>query len=64
MALAYFSNSFSRFASKLSSQPTSTRTLMPPSSSNSESDAAEVDLAPRSDVKLNMRLASAWQYAQ
>lgn len=56
-ARPYLSSSLSFSALKPSSQPTSTRILMPPSSSSRDWDAAEVDCAPRRGVKLNMAAA-------
>jgi hypothetical protein len=50
----YLSSSFRYSSLKLSSQPTSIRILVPPSSSSKDCDAEELDWAPRSDVKLNM----------
>jgi hypothetical protein len=53
-ANAHFSSSSSIEGSKLSSQPISTRILMPPSSSSNDCDAGEADCAPRSDVNSNI----------
>jgi hypothetical protein len=58
----YFSISFSFATSKLSSQPTSMRILMPPSNSSSDCDAAEADCAPSKGVKLNMATMFNWRY--
>lgn len=51
---SHLSSSLSFSTSKVSSQPTSTRILMPPSSSRSDCDAGDVDCAPSRDVKLNI----------
>jgi hypothetical protein len=53
-ATTYFSISFSFSTSKVSSQPTSTSTLMPPSNSSNDCDAGDADCAPKSGVKVNM----------
>lgn len=51
----HFSNSAKSRVSKVSSQPTSTRILMPPSSSSIDCEAFDGDdCAPRRGVKLNM----------
>ena len=50
----YFSSSLSFWGSKVSSQPTSTSTLMPPSSSRMDWTAVDSDRAPCRDVKVNM----------
>lgn len=52
---AYFSNSWRSRGSKVSSQPTSTRILIPPSNSKMDCDALdEDDWAPSSGVKVNI----------
>lgn len=52
---SYFSNSLSAEVSKLSSQPTSIRTLTPPSSSKIDCEALEWEYcAPSSGVKVNI----------
>jgi hypothetical protein len=51
---SHFSRLAKALASKLSSQPTSTKTLMPPSNSSNEDDAGDSDCAPSSAVKLNI----------
>lgn len=55
----YFSSSFSFSGSKVSSHPTSTSSLMPPSSSNIDWTAEESDLAPCRGVNVNMLLSNA-----
>lgn len=50
----YLSNAFSICTSNRSSQPTSTNTLTPPSSSSKDCEAEEEDCAPSRGVKLNM----------
>lgn len=50
----YFSSSLSIATSKDSSQPTSIRTLTPPSSSNIDCEADDSDWAPRRETKVNM----------
>lgn len=56
---AHFSNSAKVRVSKVSSQPTSTRILIPPSNSRIDCEAFEGDdCAPRSGVKVNMLAVS------
>ena len=55
----YLSNAFSFCISNPSSQPTSTNTLTPPSSSSKDCEAGEDDCAPRRGVKLNMSAVKA-----
>ena len=50
----YFSISFSFATSNVSSQPTSIRTLTPPSSSSRDCDALDSDWAPCKGVKVNI----------
>lgn len=50
----YFSSSFSLPTSKVSSHPTSIKTLTPPSSSRRDCDAADSDCAPSNEQKVNI----------
>lgn len=59
-AIAHFSNSAKSRVSNVSSQPTSTRILIPPSSSRIDCDAfEEEDCAPSNGVKVNILAVSA-----
>ena len=51
---AYLSSAFNLETEKCSSQPTSTSTLTPPSSSSKDCEAGDGDWAPNNGVKLNM----------
>ena len=50
----YFSSSLSFSTSKVSSQPTSIKTLTPPSSSSNDCEADDSDCAPSREVNVNM----------
>jgi hypothetical protein len=52
--LTYFSSSFSFVTSNDSSQPTSIKTLTPPSSSSSDCDADDLDCAPCREQNVNI----------
>lgn len=52
--MAYFSSSLSFSTSKVSSHPTSMRTLTPPSSSSNDCEVVDSERAPCRGQKVNM----------